>query len=156
MFSTKPASQQSQGFQSKRPATDGHNVSENSLPGRLHTLEQSNPTIGTGDYANPLTLYTAKQLLTVERRVASLEGALYKHYELTDPTTIISPCKDVGTLYSETCRAQKGKKIGPYTNYCVLGLMNGLLVAPKSDPADVETLKKWMMEICACVLNSEW
>ena len=53
----------------------------------------------------------------------------------------------MGKLYAAACRANKGKRVGPYTNYFFLGLMNGLLVSPKTDPKDVETFKTWMMEV---------
>ena len=131
----------------KRPATAGNNVSDGSLPNRVQILEQSNPEIGSGDYASALNLYTAKQLLTVERRVASLEGVLYKHFEITDPTALIDPCKEMGKLYTATCRSNKGKRVGPFTNYCVLGLVNGLLVSPKTDPKNQEILKTWLMDV---------
>ena len=114
MFNLAAAAPTQQGTSNtKRPATAGNNVSDGSLPTRVHTLEQHNPVIGDGDYASPLNLYTAKQLLTVERRVASLEGVMYKHFEITDPRAIIEPCKEMGRLYAQTCRANKGKKSDP-------------------------------------------
>ena len=80
----------------KRPATVGNNVQAGSLQDRVLTLEESNPQIGSGDRANPLNLIVARQMVTMERRIANLEGVLYHHYDLTDPKAMAEACKLMG------------------------------------------------------------
>ena len=132
---------------SKRPATTGNNVQAGSLQDRILAIEDTNPAIGTGDQANPLNLFVARQMVTMERRIANLEGVLYIHYDLPEPKVVADCCKQMGKTYSDTCRTQKGTKVGPASNYIFLGLLNGLLSSPKTPPSDMEFLRNWVMDL---------
>ena len=52
----------------------------------------------------------------------------------------------MGQAYSETCRRNKGQRIGPASNYFLIGLVNGLLASEKMAPQEQDALKTWLLD----------
>ena len=100
------------------------------MKGKMEEMKNQRIMVGRGEYESDATTALLRHAIVIERRVASIEGVIYKNWKLRVPNAYLTKVKEMHRQFTDACikaKGKKGERVGDCCNYTTLGILMTIL-----------------------------